>query len=91
MRKLVYLIMTILPVLAVSCTGNVDPDATGGTSGESGLTITVDKDIIQTGVDKAMKICKMRMPEYTKFSDTHESACWLNELARRQKGGNANG
>lgn len=53
MRKLVYLIMAMLPVLAVSCTGNVDPDATGGTSGESGLTITVDKDIIQTGVDKA--------------------------------------
>ena len=53
MRKLVYLIMAMLPVLAVSCTGNVDPDGTGAASGESELTITVDKDIIQTGVDKA--------------------------------------
>ena len=41
--------------------------------------------------DKAMKICKLRMPEYTQFTDTHASACWLNELERRQKGGNGNG
>ncbi len=35
--------------------------------------------------DKAMRICKLRMPEYTRFSDTHESACWLNE-SRKRKG-----
>ena len=35
---------------------------------------------------KAMKICKQRMPEFTRFSPTHESACWLNELARRKGG-----
>ncbi len=27
--------------------------------------------------DKCMKICLREMPEYTKISDTHESACWL--------------
>ena len=33
---------------------------------------------------KAMKICKLQMPEVTRFSPTHESACWLNELTRRK-------
>ena len=35
---------------------------------------------------KAMKICKLQMPEVTRFSPTHESACWLNELTRRKGG-----
>lgn len=39
--------------------------------------------------DKAMRICKLRMPEETRLSDTHVSACWLNELARRGGGGDA--
>ena len=38
--------------------------------------------------EKAMKICKLKMPEITVFSETHRSACWLNEL-RRRKGGEA--
>jgi len=37
--------------------------------------------------EKAMRICKVKMPEYTQLSDTHASACWLNELARRNEGG----
>ena len=37
--------------------------------------------------DRAMKVCKLRMPEYTVLSDTHKSACWLNELNRRRSGG----
>jgi len=37
--------------------------------------------------DKAMKICKVKMPEYEQLSDTHISACWLNELNRRRAGG----
>lgn len=37
--------------------------------------------------EKAMKICKLRMPEPTRLSETHISACWLNELARRGRGG----
>ncbi|MBQ9987934.1 MAG: ABC transporter ATP-binding protein [Erysipelotrichales bacterium] len=28
--------------------------------------------------DKAMRICKERMPEVTVFSPTHQCACWLN-------------
>ncbi|MBQ6058686.1 MAG: ABC transporter ATP-binding protein [Clostridia bacterium] len=32
--------------------------------------------------EKAMKICKLKMPEYTQLSPTHSSACWLNELAK---------
>ena len=34
--------------------------------------------------DEAMKICKLQMPETTVLSSTHLSACWLNELAKRQ-------
>ena len=34
--------------------------------------------------ERAMKVCKIRMPEYEVFSDTHKSACWLNELCRRE-------
>ena len=34
--------------------------------------------------DEAMKICKLQMPETTVNSSTHLSACWLNELAKRQ-------
>lgn len=36
---------------------------------------------------KAMRICKLRIPEYIRLSDTHVSACWLNELNRRRDGG----
>ncbi|MDO4356494.1 MAG: ABC transporter ATP-binding protein [Clostridia bacterium] len=36
---------------------------------------------------QAMKICKLRMPEVTRLSDTHTSACWLNEWNRRNNGG----
>ena len=39
--------------------------------------------------DQAMYICKVRMPECTVLSETHQSYCWMNELARRQKGGEA--
>ena len=38
--------------------------------------------------EKAMKICKLKMPEITTLSETHQSACWLNEW-RRRKGGEA--
>ena len=37
--------------------------------------------------EQAMQVCKLRMPEYTVFSKTHSSACWLNELQRRRNGG----
>lgn len=37
--------------------------------------------------EKAMRICKLRMPERTQLSDTHASLCWLNEFNRRTKGG----
>ena len=35
--------------------------------------------------DKAMRICKTRMPPATVFSDTHSSSCWLNEKKRREE------
>ena len=35
--------------------------------------------------DRAMRICKTRMPQRTVFSDTHVSACWLNEKERREE------
>ena len=41
--------------------------------------------------EQAMKICKLRMPEYDVLSDTHVSACWLNERDRRGKGGEDRG
>jgi oligopeptide transport system ATP-binding protein len=31
----------------------------------------------------AMRICKLKMPDFTHLSDTHQSACWRNEVARR--------
>ena len=34
--------------------------------------------------EKAMKICKQQMPSATAFSKTHECACWLNELKKRE-------
>lgn len=34
---------------------------------------------------EAMKICKLQMPEYTILSQTHNSACWLNEWERRRE------
>ncbi len=42
---------------------------------------------------KCMKICLKKMPEFTRISDTHTSACWLNqkEAAEGMKGGNSNG
>lgn len=41
---------------------------------------------------KCMKICLNQMPEYTKLSDTHISACWLieKEKMENEKGVNAN-
>ena len=35
--------------------------------------------------DRAMRVCKTRMPESTAFSDTHSSSCWLNEKERREE------
>ena len=35
--------------------------------------------------DRAMRVCKTRMPQATVFSDTHSSACWLNEKKRREE------
>ena len=35
--------------------------------------------------DKAMRICKARMPQAMAFSETHSSACWLNEKERREE------
>lgn len=37
--------------------------------------------------DKAMKICKMKMPEEKQFSETHACSCWLSHpLAKQGKG-----
>ena len=35
--------------------------------------------------DKAMRVCKTRMPLRTEFSNTHSSFCWLNEKKRREE------
>ena len=35
--------------------------------------------------DRAMRVCKARMPQAAEFSDTHMSACWLNEKRRREE------
>ena len=35
--------------------------------------------------DRAMRICKARMPQMTEFSDTHSSSCWLNEKERQEE------
>ena len=35
--------------------------------------------------DRAVRVCKTRMPEATEFSDTHVSSCWLNEKKRREE------
>lgn len=42
---------------------------------------------------KCMKICLSKMPEFTHLSDTHTSACWLNqkEEAENLKGGKSDG
>ena len=34
--------------------------------------------------DKAMRICKEKMPSVTAFSETHQCSCWLNELKKRE-------
>ena len=34
--------------------------------------------------EKAMRICKEQMPSVTVFSETHQCACWLNELRKRE-------
>ena len=34
---------------------------------------------------RAMRICKTKMPPVTALSDTHSSACWLNEKKRREE------
>lgn len=37
--------------------------------------------------ESAMKICKMKMPDKTKYSDTHEASCWLaHPLAKERSG-----
>ena len=35
--------------------------------------------------DRAMRVCKARMPQGTDFSETHSSFCWLNEKKRREE------
>ena len=35
--------------------------------------------------DKAMRICKKRMPSATVLSETHSSSCWLNEKKLREE------
>lgn len=35
--------------------------------------------------DKAMRICKKKMPWETVLSETHSSYCWLNEKRRREE------
>lgn len=35
--------------------------------------------------DRAMRICKTKMPRATEFSSTHSSCCWLNEKKRREE------
>ena len=35
--------------------------------------------------DRAMRICKTKMPQATELSDTHSSFCWLNEKKRREE------
>lgn len=35
--------------------------------------------------DKAMRICKKKMPQTTVLSETHSSSCWLNEKKRREE------
>ena len=35
--------------------------------------------------DRAMRVCKAKMPQATEFSDTHISSCWLNEKKRREE------
>ena len=34
--------------------------------------------------DRAMRICKAKMPQAEVCSDTHSSSCWLNEKKRRE-------
>ena len=36
--------------------------------------------------EKAMRICKMRMPGEYVYSETHKCACWLSEQERREGG-----
>jgi oligopeptide transport system ATP-binding protein len=36
--------------------------------------------------ESCMKICLSRMPDYTQLSDTHVSACWLNERNAMEAG-----
>ncbi|MDD7281145.1 ABC transporter ATP-binding protein [Floccifex sp.] len=36
--------------------------------------------------EKAMKICKMKMPEFTEYSDSHQCACWLSHPMAKGKG-----
>ena len=34
--------------------------------------------------DRAMRICKAKMPQEEVYSDTHSSSCWLHEKTRRE-------
>lgn len=36
--------------------------------------------------ESAMKVCKMKMPEYEEFSKTHKCACWLSHPLAQGKG-----
>ena len=35
--------------------------------------------------DNALRVCKTRMPQAMRLSDTHYSSCWLNEKKRREE------
>lgn len=35
--------------------------------------------------DRAMRICKKKMPQTTVLSETHSCSCWLNEKKRREE------
>ena len=37
--------------------------------------------------ERAMKVCKLKMPEHSRLSETHQSACWLNEVNKRNTNG----
>ncbi|MCR5229212.1 MAG: ABC transporter ATP-binding protein [Solobacterium sp.] len=35
--------------------------------------------------EKAMNICRNRMPSYTQYTENHKAMCWLDEVKRRQE------
>jgi oligopeptide/dipeptide ABC transporter, ATP-binding protein, C-terminal domain len=36
--------------------------------------------------ENAMKVCKMKMPAYQEYSNTHQCACWLSHPLAKKKG-----